>query len=84
MTQLEIIKQNYTLLPVIASFDAEGHAKPLFIRVGGESYKIFSCQLKKNFEGISVFVCQLDDHGKLRSIVLNFHKRETVWSIAEK
>lgn len=47
MTQLEIIKQNYTLLPVIASFDAEGHAKPLFIRVGGESYKIFSCQLKK-------------------------------------
>lgn len=29
-------------VPVIASFDAEGHIKPLYVRIGEESLKIHS------------------------------------------
>lgn len=38
-----------TVIPVIASFDAEGRVKPLYVRIGELSLKVHSSWLKPSF-----------------------------------
>lgn len=69
------------IVPVISSFDTEGHVKPLYVRINGVSLKIHSFWLKPSFSGTIEFNCKVIDHGCLKPLALTFHKMEGVWSI---
>ena len=60
-----------TVIPVIASFDTDGHIKPLYVRIDGLSLKVHSCWLKPSFSGVM----------ELKPLVLSFHMAEGVWTI---
>lgn len=69
-----------TLVPVIASFDASGNIRPLYIGVHGESYKVLTCSCKKVYD-FPVYKCQVEDHGIARHVDLTYHPREHIWTI---
>ncbi|MCR4705116.1 MAG: hypothetical protein K5641_03530 [Lachnospiraceae bacterium] len=70
----------YTV-PVIASFDAEGHIKPLYVRVNEDRYKVFSYWVKNHFSNIIEFNCQLQKGDRLIPALLKYHQQESVWTI---
>lgn len=70
-----------SIVPVIASFDSEGHIKPLYVRICGEPYKIHSSWLKQSFADIFEFHCKVMDDDCLKPLVLTYHTRENVWTI---
>lgn len=72
---------NSDLVSVIASFDTEGHIRPLYVRIGEESYKVHSSWLKPSFDLQSTFQCQVMDGQQLKPLVLTYHQRESVWTI---
>lgn len=74
---------NATLVPVIASFDSEGHIMPLYVRINGESFKIRSAWQKPSFGSTSVFQCQIEDNGTIKPLLLTFHQRENVWAMSK-
>ena len=74
---------NVTLVPVIASFDSEGHIMPLYVRINGESFKIRSAWLKPSFHSTSIFQCQIEDNGTIKPLILTYHHRENVWTISK-
>lgn len=46
------------IVSVIASFDADGHVKPLYVRINEESLKVKSSWLKPSFQGLMEFQCK--------------------------
>lgn len=70
-----------TVIPVIASFDTDGHIKPLYVRIDGLALKVHSCWLKPSFSGVMEFNCKIIDHDCLKPLVLSFHQTEGVWTI---
>lgn len=70
-----------TVVPVIASFDTEGHIRPLFVRIDGIPLKIHSSWIKPSFGGVIEFNCKVIDNDCLKPLILNFHKMEGVWTI---
>ncbi len=70
----------YTV-PVIASFDAEGHIKPLYVRVGEERYKVSSYWVKNRFSHAVEFNCQLQKDDRLIPTLLKYYQQESVWTI---
>lgn len=75
------VYDNSTLVPVIASFDNEGHIRPLYVRIDGDAYKIHTSWLKPGFARTSVFQCQLIDNGQLKPLILTYYHQENVWTI---
>lgn len=73
--------KNSILVPVIASFDSEGHILPLYVRINGESFKIHSAWLKPGFYPTSTFQCQIEDNGTIKPLILIYHQRESVWTM---
>lgn len=69
------------IVPVIASFDTEGHIKPIYVRIDDASYKIHSHWVKNNFVNVSEFHCQLVDDDHLRPIVLSYYHSDGIWGI---
>lgn len=69
------------IVPVIASFDAEGHVKPLYVRINESSLKVYSSWLKPSFQGVLEFQCNVIDNNCLKPLLLTYHKRENVWTI---
>lgn len=72
---------NVNLVSVIASFDTDGHMKPLYVRIGENSYKIHSSWLKPSFSGILEYNCKIIDDNILKPLILTYHDRESVWTI---
>lgn len=72
-----------TVVPVIASFDTDGHVKPLYVRIDGVSLKVHSSWLKPSFNNTIEFQCQVIDRDCLKPLALTFHKMEGVWTIPE-
>lgn len=70
-----------TIVPVIASFDTDGHVRPLYVRILGESYKILSQWSTSHLAGITRYNCKVDVRGLARQIVLTYYNRERVWTI---
>ena len=70
------------LIPVIASFDTEGHIKPLYVRIGEDSFKVHSSCFTPGPSPVISFDCQIIDNGILKPIKLRFHREERVWSVA--
>lgn len=74
------IESQMILVPVIASFDTAGVVKPLFVRIGDESYKILH-PVQTNSIGLDIFRCKINDHGILKPLQLSYHVRDGFWTI---
>ena len=72
-----------THVPVIASFDSEGHIAPLYVRINQESYKIASFWIRSAFANTIEFNCKIIDGQFLKLLVLTYYKAEDVWAIPE-
>lgn len=75
-----------TIVPVIASFDTDGHIAPLYVRINGESYKVDSFWTSCKFANSIEFHCKLIDHDIRKPLLLTYYKAEDIWAIprAEK
>lgn len=71
------------LVPVIASYDSEGHVKPLYVRINNERYKVESYWIKSNSLNNVNYHCKLSLGGHTYIIVLTHHIRECVWTIPQ-
>lgn len=43
------VYNNLSITLVIASFDFDGHMKPLYVRIGKESFKVHSSFIKSSY-----------------------------------
>lgn len=69
------------IVPVIASFDAQGHIAPLYVRINGIALKIESFWISSTFHNIVDFKCKVSDNGYLKPLALSFHQQEGMWTI---
>lgn len=68
------------IVPVIASFDSEGHIAPLLVRIEGNAYRIKSFWIKKSFSNTIAFNCQIIDNDCLKPLSLTYMQDESVWT----
>lgn len=73
--------KNPKKVSVIASFDAEGKIRPLYVRIGSESYKIATFWEKSRFINVTEFHCQIVDGDTLKPVVLTFYREDGFWGI---
>lgn len=69
------------IIPVIASFDSEGHIAPLYLRIQGKSYKVSSYWVSSEFHNTMDFKCKIIDGDCLKPLALTFHREEGMWTI---
>lgn len=69
------------IVSVIASFDTDGHVRPLYVRINDDALKVHSSWLKPSFGGLMKFNCKVIDQGFLKPLLLTYHKTEGVWTI---
>lgn len=69
------------IVPVIASFDSEGHIAPLYVRINGLSLKIESFWISSTFHNTVDFKCKVSDQGYLKPLSLSFHRDEGMWTV---
>lgn len=69
---------------VIASFDTNGHIRPLYIRFGEEALKVHSFSEKPSTMGFREFRCQVIDNDCLKPLALTYRTNDNVWTIAER
>jgi len=70
-----------TIVPVIASFDTEGHIRPLYVRINNASFRIESYWEKKSYANISEFMCHILDGDCMRAIALTYYHDSQTWTI---
>lgn len=73
-----------TIVPVIASFDSEGHIRPLYIRIGEEPLKVHSFWVKPTFVNLIEFKCKVIDGDCLKPLAITYHQAECVWTIPKR
>lgn len=71
-----------TVVSVIASFDSEGHVKPLYVRIGEQSLKVKSSWLQPSTNSTLEFHCNVIDGDTVKPIILLYRRYETVWLIS--
>ena len=67
-------------VPVIASFDASGAIKPLYVRIHGKPLKVLSCWCQNEYS-IRKYHCTVGLDGYTRDIVLAYHPSHSFWTI---
>lgn len=77
-----------TVVPVIASFDTEGHIVPLYVRINRKAYKlqVVYCQPIEPENGnynIYKYHCTFEDHNFSRELYLTYNKRLNFWTWQE-
>lgn len=72
---------NLAKVSVIASFDVQGHVKPLYVRINEESLKIHSSWEKPSFRGLMEFQCKVIDNDCLKPLTLTYHNADNIWTI---
>ena len=72
------------IVSVIASFDTDGHVRPLYVRINEEALKVHSSWMKPSFSTLMEFNCKVIDHGCLKPLVLTYHKTEGVWTVPKE
>lgn len=70
-----------TVVPVIASFDTNGHIAPLYVRLDGESLRISSYWIRSRFANIIEFNCKVRKHNLEKPLCLTYYKTEDMWTI---
>ena len=69
---------------VIATFDSEGHVKPLYVRMGDVSLKVANSWISSSRFDVIEFQCQVEDGEYLKSLTLFYYTRENVWRTPKK
>lgn len=70
-----------TIVPVIASFDTDGHIAPLYVRINGISMKVASFYERNKFSNSVEFFCKVIDGDYLKPVQLSYYTAERVWTI---
>lgn len=72
-----------TSVPVIASFDTEGHIAPLYVRLNGNSHKVLSYWIRNGaFVNTIEFSCKIEDNGFEKPLLLKYYYEESTWVIS--
>ena len=69
------------VVPVISSFDCDGNIFPLYVRIDGQSLKIYNARRVDSTFRIINFNCEVMDYGRVKSIKLSYHIGDLVWSM---
>lgn len=69
------------IIPVIASFDSEGHVRPLYVRIAGEALKVHSFWVKPSFSGLIEYSCKVVDGDCLKPLQMTYHQTDCVWTM---
>ena len=72
------------IIPVISSFDSKGNIVPLYIRVDGESMKIYNPFLVESTYERLTYQCDVLNWNRVKSIKLSYHIEKHVWSLVAK
>ena len=73
---------NIIIVPVIASFSSGGEVKPLYVRLNGISYKIYSSSPMHAARSKLKYRCEIVDNNIVKFIELTYHLYECAWSIS--
>lgn len=73
--------ESVMIVPVIASFSAQGQIKPLYVRIHGASFKVDSSYVICNFVNTVDLSCKIIDGDSLRPLMLTYHRREGMWTV---
>lgn len=68
------------IVPVIASFDKQGNVRPLYVRLGSESYKVNDAFCQNEFSNTITFRCHIIDNEYLKPLILIYHRSCNMWS----
>ena len=71
----------FTIIPVIASFDREGHIKPLYVGLHNERYKVVSYWIRRSFVNQIEFNCKLQINDCLQPLIITYYMKECMWTI---
>ena len=66
-------------LPVIASFDAKGDVKPLYLRIEGDRYQVLNCTYRGFLATHHIFDVTIENYGRKVPISLGFWPKECIW-----
>lgn len=69
-----------SIVPVIASFDAQGHVCPLYVRIELVPYKIESYYVVNRYSNVIEFRCKIVDAGCLKPLTLTYYGNEQLWT----
>lgn len=69
------------IVPVISAFDQAGNIRPLFVRIEGESFKIYNPYKVDSPYKLLHFKCEIEVCGCIRPLDLMYHVNEHTWSI---
>lgn len=72
-----------SIVPVIASFDTNGHILPLYVRMRGTAYKVVSVWVDRKPGGIEEYHCKIRDGNCLRPLLLCYYKDEEAWTVPD-
>ena len=68
------------VVPVISSFDCDGNIFPLYVRIDGQSLKVYNARRVDSTIQIIHFNCEVMDYDRVTSIKLSYHIGDLVWS----
>lgn len=68
------------IVSVISSFNCTGHIIPLYVRIGGESLKVYNAYESGSTHRILHFNCEIMNHGVVKPLKLSYHMADLVWS----
>ena len=68
------------IVPVISSFDCDGNIFPLYVRIDGQSLKVYNARRVDSTIQIIHFNCEVMDYDRVKSIKLSYHIGDLVWS----
>lgn len=70
-----------SIVPVIASFDATGHVKPLYVRLGRTPFKVCDYFVSSKYSGITEFRCTIAAGNSLKPLQLSYYSSEGMWTV---
>lgn len=68
------------VVPVISSFDCDGNIFPLYVRIDGQSLKVYNARRVESTIQVIHFNCEVMDYDRVKSIKLSYHIGDLVWS----
>lgn len=68
------------VVPVISSFDCDGNIFPLYVRIDGQSLKIYNAYRVESSLRMIHFNCEVMNYDRVKRIKLSYHIADMVWS----
>lgn len=68
------------IVSIISSFDYFGHIIPLYVRLNGESLKVYNAYEFGSNHRILHFNCDIMDNDRVKPLKLSYHLGDLVWN----